>query len=108
MTEMDYTTLDTEHLVMFLAAADMCWYRGIVTKLSSTKVYIFCPDYGFTEKIPIKEGRIQPLFCQELEKVKYFASPCELVDKSDGLKDLSKVKVFVKNVVDIKSYVKIM
>ena len=107
-TKMDYSKLEMEQLVMFQAGADMCWYRGIVTQVTSRNVHIFSPDYGFTEKIPIKEGRVQPLFCEELGKVKYFASPCELLSKCKELADMSKVRVFVDNIESIKSYVHII
>lgn len=85
-------------LIMFKAKEDGFWYRGLITKVSKKKnnVSIFCPDYGFLEKIDIEEKdvNIQPLFCKELNLVKYFASSCR-VNEEVQLEDLQAIKVSI-------------
>ena len=38
---------------------------------------MFCPDYGFTEKVTKSWEYIQPLFTNDLGMLKYCATPCE-------------------------------
>ena len=42
---------------------------------------MFCPDYGFTEKVQQTYENIQPLFTNDLGMRKYFATPCETEDR---------------------------
>ena len=44
---------------------------------------MFCPDYGFIEKVARASKNIQPLFDEKLARIKFFAAPCEL-DKAEG------------------------
>ena len=38
-------------LVVFCSSQDLMWYRGIVKKVHKGSCKLFCPDYGFTEKV---------------------------------------------------------
>ena len=80
-------------LILFLAQ-DKCWYRGIVVQKSNSKALVFCPDYGFYEKMILSEKKMQPLFCQEVGLVKFFASRCQSSDHVQ-LKDGKLIKVKV-------------
>ena len=94
---MEKMNLEPMSLVMF-KATDGYWYRGILTKISKRKVTVFCPDYGFTEKLEISADQLQPLFCGELGKVKYFASPCVMVDGAEKVvTDGAEVHVRIVN-----------
>ena len=83
-------------LLMFKAKEDGQWYRGLVRRVSkkTKQMSLYCPDYGFSEKIDFeeKDANIQPLFCKELGLVKYFASSCR-VDEEVQLSDLQSVRV---------------
>ena len=44
---------------------------------------MFCPDYGFIEKVARAPKNIQPLFDEKLARIKFFAAPCELDKAGD-------------------------
>ena len=105
---LEHIELEPMKDVMF-KAADGYWYRGIITKNYKRKVAVFCPDYGFTEKLEISAENLQPLFCEELGLVKYFASPCVMPDGSDKVvTDGSEVHVRIIGREQIKYVVEIV
>jgi len=91
--------ISVDQLIMFQASDDH-WYRGIITEISKSKYYVFAPDYGFIEKIfLLGEGnKVQPVFCEEFLRMKYFASPCRTTQKVNPLKDLEVVNLNVVKV----------
>ena len=68
---------------------------------------MFCPDYGFTEKVTKSWEYIQPLFTNDLGMLKYCATPCEtekavtLVDGATAMVRVLGVKQKVKYVIKI-------
>ena len=65
---------------------------------------MFCPDYGFTEKVQQTYENIQPLFTNDLGMRKYFATPCETEDRIN-LEEGATVKVKVEGVKQRVKYV---
>ena len=97
-----------EDLIMFKSKEDGSWYRGIVTKIIAEKerMTVFAPDYGFSEKVSISPESAQPLFCEELSKVKYFAVPCEVDGEGEDAGQLAPGARLVVSVVRIVQEVK--
>jgi len=96
----DQMKLFVNQLIMF-QASDEHWYRGIVTKMSKSKYYIFAPDYGFSEKIPMgAEAKLQPVFCEEFMRMKYFASPCTGPCEIGQLNDLEVINLNIIEVIN--------
>lgn len=68
---------------------------------------MFCPDYGFTEKVTKSSEYIQPLFTNDLGMLKYCATPCEteeavtLVDGATAMVRVLGVKQKVKYVIKV-------
>ena len=68
---------------------------------------MFCPDYGFTEKVTKSWEYIQPLFTNDLGMLKYCATPCEteeavtLVDGATAMVRVLGVKQKVKYVIKV-------
>jgi len=65
-------------LVLSRSGQDNNIYRGTVLKIHKNKVSIYCPDYGFMEKIPLTN--VYPLEDGHVAQAKYWARPCALVD----------------------------
>ena len=68
---------------------------------------MFCPDYGFTEKVTKSWEYIQPLFTNDLGMLKYCATPCEteeavtLVGGATAMVRVLGVKQKVKYVIKV-------
>ena len=69
-------------LVMIRSEQDNLWYRGTMIKLHKSKVKIYCPDYGFVEKIPVSS--FLPLGDCDVKRA-YWASHCTMVDWGEGM-----------------------
>jgi len=96
--------LKPEDLVMFKSAEDTLWYRGIVTRVGTKTMSMFCPDYGFTEKVAKSWELIQPLFTNDLGMLKFCATPCE-TEEAVTLEDGATVMVRVLGVKQKVKYV---
>ena len=57
---------------------DHQWYRGTVIKINKTKAKIYCPDFGFVEKVPM--SMLHSIIDCDIIRAKYWASHCSLVD----------------------------
>ena len=77
-------------LVMIRSEQDNLWYRGTVIKLHKSKVKIYCPDYGFVEKIPVNS--ILPLGDSDVRRP-YWASHCTLVDWGEGMQETTMMEL---------------
>ena len=55
------SSLQPFQLVVFCSAQDSMWYRGIVKRVRKGSCKLFCPDYGFTEKV-IEKLPLPPSF----------------------------------------------
>ena len=77
-------------LVMIRSDQDNLWYRGTVIKLHKSKAKIYCPDYGFVEKIPVHS--ILPLGDSDVRRA-YYASHCTLVDWGEGMHEATVMEV---------------
>ena len=68
---------------------------------------MFCPDYGFTEKVAKSWELIQPLFTNDLGMLKFCATPCEteeavtLADGATAVVRVLGVKQKVKYVIKV-------
>ena len=51
--EMDPGSIQPLQLVVFRSSEDTMWYRGIVMKVHKGICKLFCPDYGFIEKVSL-------------------------------------------------------
>jgi len=69
-------------LVMMKSMEDNQWYRGTVIKIHKTKAKIYCPDFGFVEKVPM--NMLQSKLDSDIIRAKYWASHCALVDWGEG------------------------
>jgi len=69
-------------LVMMKSVEDNQWYRGTVIKIHKTKAKIYCPDFGFVEKVPM--NLLQSIKDTDVIRAKYWASHCALVDWGEG------------------------
>jgi len=69
-------------LVMMKSMEDNQWYRGTVIKIHKTKAKIYCPDFGFVEKVPM--NTLQSILDNDIIRAKYWASHCALVDWGEG------------------------
>ena len=65
---------------------------------------MFCPDYGFTEKVAKSWELIQPLFTNVLGIFKYCATPCE-TEEAVTLEDGATATVRVLGVKEKVKYV---
>merc|ERR1712179_698538 len=61
-------------LVMMKSVEDNQWYRGTVIKIHKTKAKIYCPDFGFVEKVPM--NMLQSIKDTDVIRAKYWASHC--------------------------------
>ena len=52
--QLDHSTIHPLQLVVFCSSQDSMCYRGIVKKVHKGTCKLFCPDYGFTEKVTYK------------------------------------------------------
>ena len=78
-------------LVMIRSEQDNLWYRGTVIKMYKTKVKVYCPDYGFVEKIML--SNILPLANVDVIEARYWASHCELVAWRQGEQEATVMEV---------------
>jgi len=74
-------------LVMVRSRQDTMWYRGTVIKLYKSKAKVYCPDYGFVEKIDL--NNIHGLFDMTVGDAKYWASLCTLGTNSVEMKGIT-------------------
>ena len=78
-----------------------------ICQVRSKSLSMFCPDYGFTEKVTKSSEYIQPLFTNDLGMLKYCATPCEteeavtLVDGATAMVRVLGVKQKVKYVIKV-------
>ena len=77
-------------LVMIRSEQDNLWYRGTVIKLHKSKAKIYCPDYGFVEKISV--SNILPLWDSDVKRA-YWARHCTLVDWGEGMLEATMMEV---------------
>ena len=54
LEQMDQSGVQPFQLVAFCSSQDAMWYRGIVKRVHKGNCKLFCPDYGFTEKVIYK------------------------------------------------------
>ena len=78
-------------LVMIRSEQDNLWYRGTVIKMYKTKVKVYCPDYGFVEKIML--SNMLPLTNVDVIEARYWASHCELVAWREGEQEATVMEV---------------
>merc|ERR1712059_112929 len=85
--------LQLSQLLLARSRQDEAWYRVVVIKEypASLSVKVFCPDYGFIEKLPTSSTRLIP--GQDLVQNKLFASRCS--PPAGELQVLSKVRLTV-------------
>jgi len=72
--QLDHSTIHPLQLVVFCSSQDSMWYRGIVKKVHKGTCKLFCPDYGFTEKVEI--GSMKLSVKQSIAQLPFFARPC--------------------------------
>jgi len=75
-------TPEVGQLVLMKSMEDHQWYRGTVIKIYKTKAKIYCPDFGFVEKVPT--STLQKIIDRDIIRSKYWASHCSLVDWGQG------------------------
>ena len=75
-------TPEVGHLVLMKSKEDHQWYRGTVIKMHKTKAKIYCPDFGFVEKVPM--SMLRSIIDCDITRAKYWASHCALVDWGQG------------------------
>ena len=54
LEQLQQSSMQPFQLVVFCSSQDSMWYRGIVKKVHKGRCKLFCPDYGFTEKVIYK------------------------------------------------------
>ena len=54
LEQLQQSSMQPFQLVVFCSSQDSMWYRGIVKKVHKGSCKLFCPDYGFTEKVIYK------------------------------------------------------
>jgi len=74
LEQLQQSSMQPFQLVVFCSSQDSMWYRGIVKKVHKGSCKLFCPDYGFTEKVDI--GSVKLSVKQSTARLPFFARPC--------------------------------
>jgi len=78
-------------LILVRSNEDKQWYRGTVIKIHKARAKVYCPDFGFVEKVPV--CNLRSLNDSDVIKARYWASHCCLVDWEDGKEDTTAEEV---------------
>jgi len=80
-------------VVLARSRSDKYWYRALITDMEKL-VTFWCPDFGFTESVEMKDiravnRRLAPYF----KKNPFLACKCELMDWKSGTKKATKEEI---------------
>jgi len=80
-------------VVLARSRSDKYWYRALITDMEKL-VTFWCPDFGFTESVEMKDiravnRRLAPYF----KKNPFLACKCELMDWKSGTKKTTKEEI---------------
>merc|ERR1719369_653612 len=78
-------------IVLARSEKDNSWYRGTVIRLQKTKAKIYCPDFGFVEKISL--SNLRPVTDLDVARANYWGNMCTLSDWREGERDASHIEV---------------
>jgi len=78
-------------LVLMRSKEDHQWYRGTVIKINKTKAKVYCPDFGFVEKVSV--CNLKSINDNDVIKARYWASYCTLVDWEGREQDITVEEV---------------
>ena len=75
--------VEVGQFVLIRSGKDDLWYRGTVMKIhKKQKVSVYCPDFGFIEKISGED--LRTITDEFVATAKYWAIPCTLLESSSN------------------------
>ena len=91
-------------LVLARSRQDNNIYRGTVLKIHKNNISIYCPDYGFMEKLPL--FNVYPLGDGYVARAKYWARPCALLEWIGAVPEATTTEIDkVGRLLPVTSYV---